>query len=71
MDWDGLIGGLMSSPLLLLIIAVIGKLWPDGLTAFSTWLYSHVDAEGHRQEHAADPHVGSDARPQRGDPLRA
>ena len=45
MDWDGLIGGLMSSPLLLLLLAVIGKLWPDGLTAFSTWLYSHVDPE--------------------------
>lgn len=45
MDWDALIGGLMSSPLLLLAVAVIGKIWPDSLTAFSTWLYSHVDPE--------------------------
>lgn len=26
MDWDAIIGGLMSSPLLLLAMAVIGKL---------------------------------------------
>ena len=45
MDWDALIGGLMSSPLLLLAVAVIGKIWPDSLTAFSSWLYSHVDPE--------------------------
>ena len=43
MDWDAIIGGLMSSPLLLLAMAVIGKLWPDTLPTFSTWLYSHVD----------------------------
>lgn len=45
MDWDALIGGLISSPLLLLVTAIIGKIWPDSLTALSTWLYSHVDPE--------------------------
>ena len=43
MDWDGLIGGLLSSPLCVLAVAVIGKIWPDTVTAFSTWLYSHID----------------------------
>ena len=43
MDWDSLIGGLMSSPLILLVLAVVGKLWPDAITSFCTWMYSHVD----------------------------
>lgn len=43
LDWDGLVGGLLSSPLCVLAVAVIGKVWPDSITSFSTWLYSHVD----------------------------
>lgn len=33
----------MSSPLVLLAVAVVGKIWPDTITSFSTWLYAHVD----------------------------
>ena len=43
MDWDSLIGGFMSSPLIILILAVVGRVWPDTLTSLSTWMYSHVD----------------------------
>ena len=43
MDWDSLIGGLLSSPLIILMLAIVGKLWPDAITSFCTWMYAHVD----------------------------
>lgn len=45
MPWDSLVGGLLSSPLLVLVCAVVGRIWPDTLTAFASWLYGHVDPE--------------------------
>lgn len=43
MDWDSLIGGMLGSPLVVLAVGVVGRIWPDTLTAFASWLYGHVD----------------------------
>ena len=45
MPWDSIVGGLLGSPLLVLACAVVGRIWPDTLTAFASWLYGHVDPE--------------------------
>lgn len=45
MDWDGIIAGLVSSPLLVLVAGVVTKVWPDTLATFSSWLYAHVDPD--------------------------
>lgn len=43
MDWDSLIGGMLGSPLVVLAVGVVGRIWPDTLTVFASWLYGHVD----------------------------
>lgn len=45
MDWDSLIGGMLGSPLVILAAGIIGRIWPDTLAAFASWLYGHVDPE--------------------------
>lgn len=40
---DSLTGGLISDAVVIALLGLIVKIWPRGLSALATWLYSHVD----------------------------
>lgn len=39
---DSLTGGLISDAVVIALLGLIVKIWPRGLSALATWLYSHI-----------------------------